>query len=138
MEDTDLFNSIAKKGRKSKKQENKTNEALGLDDLTLGIIQVYFKESGLTVKEYTMYMNKQYKGINLRMSKNQMGWTTHPESAKARIREIKQKMRDSPDVCVTVFRSLQRFKNKTIRKRRGPRVDAKKTDEKKVEATISM
>lgn len=94
---------------------------LGLDDLTLGIIQVYFSESGLTRKEYVKYMNKQFKGINLRVTKNQLGWTEDTHLAKKRFREIKKQMQACEDSFGTLYRSLERFKQKTIRKRRGGR-----------------
>lgn len=96
----------------------KTNTDLGLDDLSLGAIQVYFHESPLTPVEYTKYMNKQYRGINLRMTKNQLGWTALPE-ARTRIRAIKRLFRESPDSFGSLYRSLVRFERKTLQKRRS-------------------
>jgi hypothetical protein len=97
------------------KKVHKTNEALGLDDFTLGTIQVYCFESGLTSREYAAYMNKHYKGVNLRLGKNKLG-PNGPDPGVTR--EVKRQLKEDIAGNLTLFRSLNKFKSKTLKKRK--------------------
>jgi hypothetical protein len=84
-----------------------------MDRLSLQMIQLYFVEEGLTVAEYLKYMHKHYKHLNMREPVNQLGFIRTMDSKK-----IKRELKHSDKDFSTLFRSLQRFKSGTIRRRR--------------------
>ena len=84
----------------------------------IDVIRVYFHEAGLTSKEYCIYMDKHYPKINLREPMNQLG----PVLDKQRARQIKRLLKSNwDDTYRTLYRSLQRYKIKTLANRRGPK-----------------